>query len=259
MSYKGTPERIAVIGGSLSGKTEFVLNNIVPKYRYIHLFGAPHNYEAYQKRMPKYTRLKYHSCIAGLSTIKHSDAVQQLVILDDFVDTHFIRSDAGRQLFSESRHSNISVVLIAHAPNIVLTPFIKNSISMFVLCQYIPSKQFVDLIEEFWYPLLAQKMMNSSADPNTFMKQVRNKATTILNETFIYRYSKLILFTLERKWVTVIPENAVRQTDTYGIPKNNLLSMTTQIKKPKKSELLELDQLQEEPECQQEPESNDDS
>ena len=42
------PERIAVIGGSLSGKTKFVCDNIIGSFTYIHLFGQEHNLKVYR-------------------------------------------------------------------------------------------------------------------------------------------------------------------------------------------------------------------
>lgn len=228
--YTGVQERIAVIGGSLSGKSQYVLDYIVPKFMYIHLFGAEHNFGPYKKASNKHARVKYHANKEDLIKIKGSNKVQQLVILDDFIDVKYMGSDDGKKLFTQSRHSNYSVVMIAHAPNVVLTPLAKTSISIFVLCQYIPSDQFNELLETFWFPMLQQDLLiddikegKEAEDPTKLMKRVRIKASKILNDTFKYKYSKLVIYYNDRKWRVIIPDNKEEAECTNGAPKNSVI------------------------------------
>lgn len=245
MSGFEVPQRIAVIGGSLSGKTTWVIQNILPLFNYIHLFGKEHNLKVYKENANKYARVKYHKKIDDLEKIQGSKTVQQLVLFDDFVDTHFVGSDIARSFYSSSRHDNITVVVVAHAPNVVLTPFIKTSISMFVLCQYIPNKSFKELLEEFWFSLLAQDLISSKKIDN-LDKQCRLISEKILTDLFKYEYSKLVVSPLSRKWQAIKGSKLLGSTESSSLV-NSLLNKSKEHKlKAHNKEIQEDDSSDEE-------------
>ena len=74
--------------------------------------------------------------------------------------------------------------------------------STFVLCQYIPSDQFKDLLVEFWHPILAESLIGKTEiiDLKSINKAVTSKAGEHISKIFALEWPKLIIDTANKRW-----------------------------------------------------------
>lgn len=213
-------ERIAIIGSSMSGKTYYVCTEILPCFQYIHYFGPEHNMPVYTESLNKRALLKRHSNALGVVDIMDTAKFQydqgaplppQLIIFDDFIDTQFIKTDICKKLFAMGRHYNLSIVMIAHTPNLVITPYIKAQMTAIVLCEYSPTEGFKDLIETYYKPMLMSDVNTVSHKDKDLNKLVDDN----LSKIFKYKYAKLILRPQDFTWSIYYPEQKITKTSSF--------------------------------------------
>lgn len=212
-------ERIAVIGASTTGKTYFVCKEILPHFKYIHLFGPLHNIQTYVEAMRKDAKIQFHSDKEDLNLImnnaedikRRGATVCQLIIFDDFITDDFVNSLVAKRLFATGRHGNLSMVILSQTPNIIVSPFMKMQMSQFVICEYSASKGFETLMEEFFYNIIAEQHMDS----DNILRDTKKHVREILADTFQYKYAKLVIKPLTRQWFTVIPKERIKKENGF--------------------------------------------
>lgn len=213
-------ERIAIIGSSMSGKTYYMCTEILPCFQYIHYFGPEHNLPVLLECMNKRALIKRYSNAYGVMDIlktveeEHTKGNQlppQVIIFDDFIDTQFIKTDICKKLFAMGRHYNLSIVMIAHTPNLVITPYIKAQLTAIVLCEYSPTPGFEDLMETYFKPMLMNDLREDGYETKN-MKKAMNK---ILYGIFSIKYSKLILRPQDSTWSIYIPDKKELKGSSY--------------------------------------------
>lgn len=213
-------ERIAIIGSSMSGKTYYLCTEIVPCFQYIHYFGPEHNMPVLMECLNPRALLKHHTNSLGVVDIMDIAKYQhdhdnplppQLIIFDDFIDTQFIKTDICKRLFAMGRHYNLSIVMIAHTPNLVITPYIKAQMTAIVLCEYSPTDGFKDLIDTYFKPMLMSDLDTVSHSDRELNKLVNDH----LNSIFKYKYGKLILRPQDSTWSAYFPEQKIEKSSSY--------------------------------------------
>jgi len=212
-------ERIALIGSSMSGKTYYLCTEIVPCFQYIHYFGPSYNLPPIEECMNKRALIEHHESlddIGDLMTIAKKEfdlgnlLPPQLIILDDVIDPQFIKTRLFMSLMSTGRHYNLSVVIIAHTPNLVISPYVKKQLTAIVLCDYAPTAGFKELIEEYYKPMLQNDLAVSHTD-----RELTKLANNNLASIFKYRYGKLILRPLDSTWSVDFPANKKEKGSAY--------------------------------------------
>lgn len=213
-------ERIAIIGSSMSGKTYYLCTEVLPCFQYIHYFGPEHNLPVLQECANKralinrYTNALSVQKIMDIAEREHSlehPLPPQVLIFDDFIDTQFIKTDICKRLFAMGRHYNLSIVIVAHTPNLVITPYIKAQLTAIVLCEYSPTEGFKDLIETYYKPMLMNDLEEIDHSDRELNKLVKKN----LNAIFKYKYAKLILRPQDSTWNVYFPSKKELKSSSY--------------------------------------------
>jgi len=209
-------ERIAIIGASQSGKSWFCQKEIVPHFRYVHYFGPEHNIKSYEASLapgalirtntePQKAQMVLDNATKWLKENPNKNIPKQLLVFDDVIDKDFVNSDLCRQLFAAGRHYNLSIVIMAHSPNGVITRYIKTNLTQIVLCQFYHSTPFEEIIEDYFLSMLYTGSESKQA--------LNTKARELLNETFKYRFGKLIIRPADNTWSQWFPKERELKPD----------------------------------------------
>ncbi len=214
--------RIGIIGASQTGKTTFVLDQFVknPKYNFKNIFlcGLDHNIKKYKESLQQGTKLRYlgyqkDHVIGGLYSVQTKLAEahklgqklpKSLVIFDDLIDPEFIRSQTFINFMTTSRHYNIYVIYLCHSPTVVLTPLMKNNLTVLVLCDYAHSSNYDDLLSEFFDPILIDYLV-SKLNRQPTKKEIAEQKAKIIGEAFNGHFGKLIINKDQKTFSVIAP------------------------------------------------------
>lgn len=238
--------KYCVIGATQSGKTTFVINELLPAISYdsILLCGGDHNLEVYQttsktldrrdRRRRKVVYLGFHAeevlkklnaINTRLRTIKKPR--ETLVIFDDFIDPKAIRSQLFLEFIATCRHSRITVIFICHSVDIVVTSFMKTNMSHFIICQYSPSRNFSEFMATFLDPIVTDGLL---AEGLPSEKKIRATRDGVINTAFNGRFGKLIIHVTGRRYAVVRPKiRDTASTNPESSPQPDILSPTTDV------------------------------
>lgn len=210
--------KYCVIGASQSGKTHFVINNLLPVIDYDRfiLCGHDHNISKYADHLDPDVKLQYfghdpdvvvarlEKLMSLLSNLPASRKKETLIVFDDFIDNHAIKNRAFMDFIATCRHQQITIIYVCHSVDTVLTPFMKTNMTHFIICQYAPSQNFKMFMNTFLAPIVSTDMaiqngqVPSDQELNTAMRQ-------ILNTAFSGRYGCLIISVNTRDFRVIAP------------------------------------------------------
>ena len=218
MSKKVYSERIVVIGASQSGKTFFACNEIVPHFMYVHYIGPRHNIKDYANALNKKASMNIYSNPLDAHKIlltaeefcfnnPKKSAPPQLIVFDDVIDKDFVKTTECRDLFCAGRHVNLTIVVMAHSPNVVVTPVMKCNSTQIVICQWYRTNQFDEIIEEY--------LKGMMFDGKESKSELNARCNKMMQDIFKYKYAKLIIRPLDNTYSAMIPAKKELRPESY--------------------------------------------
>lgn len=135
--------RLAVIGRSGSGKSYWVRNflSIETKHKNVAVFviTPPHNKEFYSKITNNiFTEVSINSVLYSIEIVlkfaeQFKNSFRTILIFDDIISEKIVNDDAFKQLFATARHYNVNIIFIIQAYTRVITPFMKDQLTHYLL------------------------------------------------------------------------------------------------------------------------------